>query len=199
MKVTVVSDTIQDFNGERFYLCGNYFQHKGKRLHVTVWKYHNGDVPKGFHVHHIDENRANNQIENLRLLPAAIHVSDHAKAREEYNHQHIEDIRGLAAEWHGSDAGRAWHSEHAKQTWENAQECTYTCECCGKPFTTRHKYGEGQKTFCSNACKTMYRTKMGLDNEERVCPYCQKTFIANKYSKKLCCSRECAVKRRWGK
>ena len=34
MRVEVLSDTIQVFNGERFYLCGNYFQHKGKRLRL---------------------------------------------------------------------------------------------------------------------------------------------------------------------
>ena len=75
MKVTVISPTIQEFNGERFYLCGNYFQHKGKRLHVAVWKYHNGDIPKGYHIHHIDEDRTNNQIENLTQVEASWHSS----------------------------------------------------------------------------------------------------------------------------
>lgn len=199
MQVEVLSDTIQIFNGERFYLCGKYFQHQGKRLHVAVWKFHNGEIPKGYHVHHIDENRSNNQIENLMLVESFIHLSVHASEREEYNKNHIKDMRELASEWHGSEAGKAWHSIHAKETWAAKKERSYVCSECGKEFTTRHDYGEEQNTFCSNACRTKHRAKSGVDNEERICAYCGKAFITNKYTKRACCSRECAVKKRWNK
>ena len=91
MKVKVISPTIQEFDGERFYLCGKYFQHRGKRLHIAVWEYHNGDVLKGYHVHHIDEDRSNNQIENLCLMPASMHVSFHQQGeeRKEYQQKHL--------------------------------------------------------------------------------------------------------------
>ena len=184
MRVTIVSDTIQEFGGERFYLCGKYFQHKGKRLHVAVWRHHKGAIPNGCHVHHVDGNRANNQIENLELLESFMHLSQHASEREEYNQRHIKDMRELASEWHGSDAGRAWHSEHAKESWENKRYNKYTCSECGKEFETRHDYGAGQNTFCSNACKSKNRAKSGVDDEERICAYCGKPFT---------------VRRRWGK
>ena len=199
MEVIVISPTIQEFNGERFYLCGRYFQHKGRRLHVMVWRYHNGEPPKGYHVHHVDEDRSNNQIENLALLESSIHMSRHSSSREEYNRQHIEDIRDLAAKWHRSEVGRQWHGEHAKEYWKKAPERSYVCSNCGKPFTSRHVYGENDNTFCSNACKTQYRAHSGVDNEDRVCPVCGKTFSVNKYTKRVCCSRECAVKKRWNK
>lgn len=199
MQVQVLSDTIQTFGGVRFYSCGKYFQHAGKRLHKAVWEYHNGAIPKGFHVHHIDGNRSNNQIENLALLSAHNHLSMHSLARGEYNQQHMEDIRPLANEWHGSDAGKEFHSKLAKETWKKKQENAYVCSECGKEFKTRHDYGKEQLTFCSNACKTRHRAKSGVDDEERVCAYCGKPFMANKYSKKSCCSRACAVKHRWGK
>ena len=64
-RVTVIDATKQAFNGEVFYLCGGYFQHKGKRLHRAVWEYFHGPIPKGYHIHHMDGNRANNNIENL--------------------------------------------------------------------------------------------------------------------------------------
>ena len=38
MEYKVVSETIQELNGERFYLCGKYYQHNGKRLHRAVGK-----------------------------------------------------------------------------------------------------------------------------------------------------------------
>lgn len=197
--VKVISPTIQEFNGERFYLCGRYFQHKGKRLHVAVWRYYNGEIPKGYHVHHKDGNRAHNDIDNLELMLSNMHMSMHSSAREEYNKRHIEDIRVLASEWHGSEAGRAWHSVHAKETWAHMGEHEYVCSSCGKTFMTRHIYGPDENHFCSNACKTYFRAHSGLDDVERVCPVCGKTFTANKYSKKECCSRECAVKKRWNK
>ena len=38
MEYKVVSETIQELNGERFYLGGKYYQHNGKRLHRAVWE-----------------------------------------------------------------------------------------------------------------------------------------------------------------
>jgi len=37
------------------------------RLHRIVWVYHNGDIPSGKFVDHIDGDKSNNRIENLRL------------------------------------------------------------------------------------------------------------------------------------
>lgn len=199
MRVTIVSDTIQEFNGKRYYFSGHYFQRQGERLHIAVWKYYNGDIPKGYHIHHKDEDRHNNQIENLQMVKAYEHLSRHSSARDEYNQKHIKDMRELANEWHGSDEGRAWHSEHAKESWQKKGYNKYTCSCCGKEFETRHDYGADQNTFCSNACKAKHRAHSGIDNEERICAYCGKPFTVNKYAKRACCSRECGVRRRWGK
>lgn len=35
--------------------------------HVLIWIYHNGDIPKGYDIDHIDNDRLNNNITNLRL------------------------------------------------------------------------------------------------------------------------------------
>ena len=40
----------------------------GRRLHVQVWKEHNGAIPPGMQIDHIDRNRANFDISNLRLV-----------------------------------------------------------------------------------------------------------------------------------
>ena len=36
-------------------------------LHRAIWIYHNGDIPDGMDIDHIDCSRENNRIENLRL------------------------------------------------------------------------------------------------------------------------------------
>lgn len=202
MTVNRISPTIQEFNGERYYLCGHYFQHKGRRLHVQVWMYHNDEpIPKGFHVHHKDGDRANNDINNLELVTAYMHMHRHGQdpSREEYNKRHIEDIRDLAKEWHGSDAGRAWHSESAKKQWEVMPEKEYKCTMCGKTFMSIRNYSPSDKRFCCNGCKSNYRRLSGVDDVERLCAYCGKPFMASKYSKIECCSKQCASNRRWNK
>lgn len=157
-RVTVIDATKQAFNGEVFYLCGGYFQHKGKRLHRAVWEYFHGPIPKGYHIHHMDGNRANNNIENLACIPAAQHESGHGhtKERQEYGKMHIERIRPKAAEWHRSEAGLAWHSQQGKQNYEKRKLNTYICTQCGKAFQTKHVYANGSNHFCCNNCRAKY-------------------------------------------
>ena len=161
MEVQRISNTVQKFNGESFYLCGSYFQHKGKRLHRTVWEHHNGDIPKGYHVHHKDGNRCNNDISNLVLMQGSQHLSEHmqpeerkASARESIKHA-IE----AAPAWHHSEEGKLWHSQRGKENWNMRELCTYTCSFCGKEFQTKHIYADNSNRFCHPNCKASFRRR----------------------------------------
>lgn len=156
-RVIVISDTIQEFRGERFYLCGYYFQHKGKRLHRAVWEYFNGEVPEGYHVHHIDEDRSNNDIENLSLMPGLAHMRSHADSEErrENGRRAIRIAIEIAPEWHKSNEGRAWHSKHAKEVWAKHGEHEQVCTGCGKTFMSRD-IGHKGNHFCNQNCKARY-------------------------------------------
>ena len=62
----------------------------GKRVlvgeHVLVWERHFGPVPPGYVVHHVDLNKDNNSIDNLRCMPIAQHVAmHHAISRQHHN------------------------------------------------------------------------------------------------------------------
>lgn len=46
--------------------------------HVYVWEKHNGRIPEGFHVHHVNEIKHDNRIENLELLDNVTHRRIHA-------------------------------------------------------------------------------------------------------------------------
>lgn len=41
------------------------------KVHRVVWEIHHGEIPPGLQVDHIDHNRLNNRIENLRLVTCA--------------------------------------------------------------------------------------------------------------------------------
>ena len=119
MDPIVVSPTIQEFNGIRFYRCGNYYQHgytEPVRLHRAVWEQYHGAIPDDCDVHHVDHDRTNNRLENLALWDRDEHRKYHARIRPKRDLP--EAARQAAKEWHGSDAGRQWHSEHAKRIWE---------------------------------------------------------------------------------
>ena len=173
-----------------------------KRLHVYVWEYFNGSIPNGYHIHHKDFNKNNNELENLALLTTTEHLKLHGKSwsKERYEQQAEilkEKAIPKATEWHKSEDGREWHKEHYEQMknkWYKKDD--FVCLNCGKTFTA---VVSGQNKFCSNKCKSAYRRKSGVDNEKRKCEVCGAEFTTSKYSKAKTCSRKCSNKMRWSK
>lgn len=201
MEVQIISNTVQKFNGESYYYCGAYFQRKGKRLHRAVWEYHNGEIPSGYHIHHKDEDRYNNDISNLELVYKSDHLSHHMskEERKQASRESVKKAIAAAPEWHRSEEGKKWHSKHLKEILGKREDRTYTCDFCGKEFITKNIYSDKSNRFCSNNCKSAFRRASGVDNEERTCLVCGKPFVVNKYSKILTCSRDCGREKRWGK
>ena len=188
------------FDGQYFSLDkrSGYWQHTTtrERMHRYVWKHYCGEIPKGFHIHHIDGNKSNNDISNLMLLTSYAHHKLHQnKLTDEQRKKradHCDNIRHLTKAWHGSEEGRSWHRKHYEQTKRLLHEVSeYECLQCGKLFM-----GEKGSKFCSNACKSAYRRKTGVDNVERRCEICGKMFSVDKYSKTKTCSRKCATQLR---
>lgn len=194
----------QVFNGEYFSLekKSGYWQNTRtrERMHRYVWKYYYGEIPKGFEIHHIDGDKSNNDITNLCMLTHKAHMLVHTQTRTPERLKEMQDscdkIRPLASAWHGSKEGKEWHKEHYEKMKNKLYvERDFTCLNCGKHFTST-KVGS---KFCCNACKSKYRRKMGLDNVTRLCAFCGKSFIVNKYDKTKYCCKECQIKGVYGK
>ncbi|WP_342045930.1 HNH endonuclease signature motif containing protein [Bacillus sp. OTU530] len=166
-----------------------------KRLHRYVWECHHGEIPKGYHIHHIDHDKSNNDISNLKLVESKAHVTMHSAERGLTHYEYLvknleENARPKASEWHGSEEGHEWHKEQYKylSDWQN-KKVEHKCEQCGEGFLSHDR---SRIKFCSNNCKSAWRRAQGLDNVKRKCAVCGNDFEVNKYSKTKTCSRKCA-------
>jgi hypothetical protein len=67
------------------YVANGYrkiFVNGKKRLaHQIVWESVHGKIPKGMHLHHVNGNRLDNRIENLKLLTCSEHMNIHREQR----------------------------------------------------------------------------------------------------------------------
>ncbi len=68
------------FNAAKRKPGGKYYVHTAddKFEHVAVWEKANGPVPKGFVVHHKDEDVRNNALSNLECMTRQHHLRIHA-------------------------------------------------------------------------------------------------------------------------
>jgi hypothetical protein len=69
------------YNNITWYLNkGYYWNFTYGKLHRYIWIEHNGPIPKGLVVHHIDEDKTNNDISNLMLLSNKEHTYIHQQS-----------------------------------------------------------------------------------------------------------------------
>lgn len=193
----------QEFNGIVFSRIkpNDYFRcFKDGRvllMHRCVWEFYNGSIPDGYDIHHKDGDRANNNIENLDMLERFAHKKHHSEnlsdeERERRRDNMIENAIPKAVEWHKSEEGSKWHSEHLKnQHRSGCFERELVCSCCGKTYIGI-PFSNDSNHFCSNACKSKYRRRTGADLIDAVCPVCNNSFRTNKSRPATTCSRSCA-------
>jgi len=189
-----------EYNGFKFYYSGKYYRGtvviEGKKreilLHRYVYMCEVGEIPEKHHIHHRDGNKLNNDISNLECLTMTEHFRFHARTKEYQDR--LRAIQPLAIEaakeWHRSEEGSKWHSEHAKKVFANKPFRKITCGFCNKEYETNAIVSK----FCSNNCKSANRRKIsketGLDMEDRKCKTCDNVFNINKYSSRALC-RDC--------
>lgn len=78
----------QIYDGKKFTLrnTGYYSLTTNDRMlmHRYVWENEKGKIPPGWDIHHINENRADNGIENLECLPKAEHTRKYSPHNNQY-------------------------------------------------------------------------------------------------------------------
>ncbi len=158
-------------------------------LHREVWKSHNGrDIPKGYHVHHKDEDTGNNDPSNLELLSYSDHMRLHHSGKcTAAKAANLARVRPKGWAWHSTEEGRAYHRKRAR-AWTDARPVVKVkCPVC-KAVRSVRKMTHPTTPYCSKAC----RVKSGVDKTERTCELCGTSFMANKWKPTRFCSMMCA-------
>lgn len=122
------------------------------RAHQWIWINHHGPIPKGYHLHHKNEDKSDNRIENLELIEASRHFKHHYykdPSRAVHSKESIDKIRPLTKKWHASEEGKAWHAAHGIITWLNREPFKIKCQICSKEVETKTFH----QKFCHPNCK----------------------------------------------
>lgn len=152
------------YAGRKFTLLSSgYFLDNNKKaeerlLHRLLWIAAFGPIPKGFDVHHKDENKQNNSLDNFELKPRSLHRRDHMLqllGRDPVLRQKLVkqllNARVNCHNWLHTDLGKDWARGQLARTREKLRD--YVCAYCGVTFTAsviaRHK-------FCNRACASKF-------------------------------------------
>lgn len=169
----IVLDAItQYFDGGlyRAWPSERYLSRGGKKLHRAAWTLAFGPIPDGCHIHHRDDNPLNNKLANLECMPASAHLSHtwhkSGRATLEPGKHFTAGARQKAAEWHGSDAGRLWHSRNAvrSKSWTKWKRSPRNCPECNTEFNALIRKSGNAQIYCTSVCKAAaYRRRSKIE------------------------------------
>jgi uncharacterized protein YbdZ (MbtH family) len=106
-------------------------------LHRAMWRSEHGNIPHGWHVHHKNEDKDDNRIDNFECLPIREHNLKHAATL--------------------ADNGR-----RMRQNLQITGE--FVCEGCGTPFQAKNN---GRNRWCSKKCANAYHNARAFKLDAR--------------------------------
>ena len=188
--VEVIDETHQKFDGVIFLKSksGHYLQTVS--IHRAVWSYNYGEPTSNeYDVHHIDKDKANNNISNLQLLTKSEHRKIHTA-------EQIEKICPVCGEKFYVIPARKkkiYCSYKCAATLprkpRQANKIEKICPVCQKAFLV---FPSQERIVC---CSLSCAKKLDWEKKPKVirtCSFCKKEFIVHDKSKnKKYCSRQC--------
>ena len=167
-----------EWNGRNYYRypkarsrsVAKYFRSVKRLLHRDVWEFHNGPIPPGVEIHHVNGDAADNCIDNLAAVPAEEHLRFHYALR-------AESIKASQ-----------------KKAWLSRPLVEFKCTVCDAVFGSRSII---TPKFCSERCRCRKALSERRYHVPRTCEYCQGTWLVRSSSKAKCCSYVCAGKNRF--
>lgn len=156
--VEVIDDTHQKFDGVTYVLVTDGHYRHLCSVHRAVYNYYYGGVEKDFAIHHIDENKANNEISNLQLLTKTEHHKLHRpKGYEMACHKNFKEFtcRTCGKKFVACSNGKNCYCSEQCRTKGNYihKHKDHVCQWCGKTFQS----ARSDVRFCSPYCRNKSR------------------------------------------
>ena len=150
--VNIIDENHQEYCGLIF--CKNNHGHYEKTIGLTrlLCLNHGIEVPNGYEIHHIDENKDNNDISNLQVLTKAEHKALHNKRRKfvKFICRHCGkefETNALRKLYCSKKCYEAYRKEH---NMGRPKSDNRKCVICGKEFETLKK---SKRKYCSEECR----------------------------------------------
>lgn len=143
------------WGGKRWHQYGSgYYERTDKsvrpkrtlRLHRVVWEHHHGAVPDDWHIHHRNENKADNRLDNLECLPSGAHASAHGTLRNSDRSQ-----------WRKAEPFDAVCGDCGQSVVRRVRKASYVCVRC------RQLRGDAKRVAgkCCQHCGSAFRSRAG--------------------------------------
>lgn len=188
--VEVIDDTHQKFNGVVYRSNKDGHFVSSTFIHRSVYSYCFSEIPCGnYEVHHIDQNKANNDISNLQLLTKSEHQKLHKGINMEKRLRICPTCGETFLAKHGNPK-QIYCSNNCRGKAMRKPISKNICPVCGKNFIV--PITRPNKICCSNDCAAIYRIE-NMPNIETTCAFCGKK-INTKSPEKKYCSKSCQLK-----
>src|SRR3990167_6864709 len=118
-----------------------FFGHKAKRLHRYIWEKHNGNIPKGCHIHHKDFNPVNNDLDNLECLSSIEHHKRHYESWKPRFAKFAKAGQIAASKWSHTTEGKKFRKKWGKKNskYFPRYKIKRNCNQCDKAYIAKTK------------------------------------------------------------